>query len=44
MPYCFALLKQNMDFQLAYLVLAVPAYLYILYYGVRGYRVGNVRD
>ncbi len=38
MPYGFALLKQTMDFQLAYLVIAVPAYLYILYYGVRGYR------
>ena len=40
MPYGFALLKQTMDFQLAYLVIAVPAYLYILYYGVRGYRAG----
>ena len=38
MPYAFALLKQTMDFQLAYLVVAVPAYLYILYYGLRGYR------
>jgi glucose/galactose transporter len=36
MPYVFALLKQHIDFQLAYLVLAVPSYLYILYYGLRG--------
>ena len=40
MPYAFALLKQTIDFQLAYLSLAVPSYLYILYYGVRGYRAG----
>jgi len=38
MPYAFALLKQNIDFQLAYLVLAVPSYLYILYYGLTGHR------
>jgi MFS transporter, FHS family, L-fucose permease len=39
MPYWFALLKQTMNFQLAYLALAVPAYLYILFYGLRGYRL-----
>lgn len=38
MPYAFALLKQHIDFQLAYLVLAVPSYLYILYYGLSGHR------
>jgi FHS family L-fucose permease-like MFS transporter len=38
MPYAFGLLKQHVDFQLAYLMLAVPSYLYILYYGVRGWR------
>ncbi|WP_051112002.1 sugar MFS transporter [Hyphomicrobium denitrificans] len=37
MPYAFALLKQHIDFQLAYLVLAVPSYLYVLYYGLRGH-------
>ena len=42
MPYGFALIKQHVDFQLAYAVLAVPAYLYILYYGARGYRVGAI--
>jgi FHS family L-fucose permease-like MFS transporter len=35
-PYAFALLKQHIDFQLAYLMLAAPSYLYILYYGLRG--------
>ena len=38
MPYAFALLKQHIDFQLAYLVLAIPSYLYILYYGLSGHR------
>jgi fucose permease len=37
MPYAFALLKQHIDFQLAYLVLAVPSYLYVLYYGLSGH-------
>jgi len=39
MPYAFGLLKQHIDFQLAYLALAVPGYLYILYYGLRGHAV-----
>ncbi len=38
MPYAFAVLKQGMDFQLAYALLAVPSYLFILFYGVRGWR------
>jgi MFS transporter, FHS family, L-fucose permease len=37
MPYAFGLLKQHVDFQLAYLLLAAPSYLYILYYGVGGW-------
>ncbi|HEY8195102.1 MAG TPA: sugar MFS transporter [Hyphomicrobium sp.] len=37
MPYAFALLKQHINFQLAYLALAVPSYLYILFYGARGW-------
>jgi MFS transporter, FHS family, L-fucose permease len=37
MPYTYGMLKQHVDFQLAYLLLAAPAYLYILYYGVSGY-------
>jgi glucose/galactose transporter len=38
MPYAFGLLKQHIDFQLAYLALAVPSYLYILSYGLKGWR------
>ena len=38
LPYVFALLKQHVDFQLAYMALCVPSYLYILYYGARGCR------
>ncbi len=37
MPYAFGLLKEHVDFQLAYLLLAVPSYLYILYYGIQGF-------
>lgn len=39
MPYAFALLKQQIDFQLAYAVLAAPAYLFIFYYGTRGHQL-----
>ncbi|MBN9247495.1 MAG: sugar MFS transporter [Hyphomicrobium sp.] len=38
MPYAFGLLKEHVDFQLAYLLLAIPSYLYIFYFGVRGWR------
>ncbi|MFA5956642.1 sugar MFS transporter [Hyphomicrobium sp.] len=38
MPYAFGILKQHIDFQLAYLLLAVPSYLYILFYGVAGWK------
>jgi glucose/galactose transporter len=37
MPFAYGVLKQHVDFQLAYLLLAGPAYLYILFYGVSGY-------
>ena len=39
-PYLFAALKQHYDFQLVYMALCVPCYLYILYYGARGHRLG----
>jgi FHS family L-fucose permease-like MFS transporter len=42
-PYLFAQLKQHFDFQLVFAVLMVPCYLYILFYGLRGHRVG-LRD
>jgi MFS transporter, FHS family, L-fucose permease len=41
LPYAFAHLKQHVDFQAAYALIAVPAYVYILYYGVRGFRAGE---
>lgn len=38
MPYLFGLLKQRVDFQLAYALLAVPSYLFIWYYGAYGFQ------
>jgi glucose/galactose transporter len=43
-PYAFALLKQHIDFQLAYLALAVPSYLYVFYYGLMGHSSGAGPD
>jgi len=40
-PQAFVHLKQHIDFQLAFLLLMVPCYLYILYYGLAGHRVGQ---
>ncbi|HET8898841.1 MAG TPA: sugar MFS transporter [Rhodanobacteraceae bacterium] len=40
-PLLFAHLKQHIDFQLAFLLLMAPCYLYILYYGLKGHRVGT---
>ncbi len=42
-PQLFVHLKQNVDFQLAFTALVVPCYLYILYYGLAGHRVGQQR-
>ena len=42
-PQLFAHLKTHYDFQLVFAALMVPCYLYILFYGLRGYRVG-LRD
>ncbi len=36
-PQLFALLKERMDFQLVFLLLMVPCYLYILYFAARGH-------
>ncbi|WP_291157943.1 sugar MFS transporter [Hyphomicrobium sp.] len=38
MPYAFGLLKEHVDFQLAYALLAMPSYLYIFYFGAKGWR------
>jgi glucose/galactose transporter len=39
-PQLFAVLKQHHDFQLVFVMLAVPCYLYILFFALRGHRVG----
>ncbi|RDI96884.1 sugar MFS transporter [Dyella solisilvae] len=40
-PQLFVHLKQHFNFQLVFMALMVPCYLYILYYGMRGHRVGQ---
>ncbi|WP_130617103.1 sugar MFS transporter [Dyella amyloliquefaciens] len=40
-PQLFVHLKQHFNFQLVFMALMVPCYLYILYYGVRGHSVGQ---
>ncbi|TAL71627.1 MAG: sugar MFS transporter [Rhodanobacter sp.] len=40
-PQAFVHLKEVIDFQLAFAVLMVPCYLYILFYGMRGHRIGQ---
>ncbi len=42
-PQLFAVLKQHMDFQLVFALLAVPCYLYILFFALRGHRVGKAK-
>jgi MFS transporter, FHS family, L-fucose permease len=39
-PQLFVHLKLHVNFQLAFMSLMVPCYLYILYYALHGYRVG----
>jgi len=38
-PLLFGYLKATIDFQLVFLVLMVPCYLYILYYATSGYKI-----
>ena len=40
-PQVFVHLKEHIDFQLAFALLMLPCYLYILYYGLRGHRIGQ---
>lgn len=40
-PQLFAVLKQYYDFQAVFAALAVPCYLYILFFALRGHRVGK---
>ncbi len=39
-PQLFAVMKQHYDFQLVFLLLMVPSYLFILFYGARGSATG----
>ena len=39
-PRLFVVLKQHYDFQLVFAAVAVPCYLYILFYALRGHRAG----
>lgn len=41
-PKLFAEYKDLYDFQLVFLVIAVPCYLYILFYSMKGYKVGKI--
>ena len=43
-PQLFAVLKQHYDFQLVFVALAVPCYLYILFFALRGHRVGKTKQ
>ena len=38
MPWLFALLKTQIDFQLAYAALVIPSYAFLLHFGLRGHR------
>jgi len=38
-PLLFGYLKSTINFQLVFLILVLPCYLYILYYAMRGYHV-----
>ena len=40
-PQLFAVLKQHIDFQLVFVLLMVPCYLYILYFALRGHNLGH---
>ncbi len=40
-PQLFAHLKQHFDFQAVFVLLMVPCYLYILFYGMAGHRAGQ---
>jgi fucose permease len=40
-PLAFGKLKETMNFQLVFLMLMLPCYLYILYYSMKGYKAGK---
>ncbi len=41
LPNLFATLKEHYDFQAVFLAIAVPCYVYILYYALKGHRAGQ---
>lgn len=43
LPNIFASLKDRFDFQAVFLAIAVPCYLYVLYYALKGRRAGQRR-
>ncbi|MEO8748454.1 MAG: sugar MFS transporter [Rhodanobacter sp.] len=43
-PQIFVHLEKTINFQLAFLVVMVPGYVYILYYGLFGHRAGQLRE
>ena len=42
-PKAFAAFKDEYGFQLMFFVLMIPCYLYILYYSIKGYKVGQIK-
>ena len=42
-PLLFGYLKQHHDFQVVFAALTIPCYLYILYFGLAGHKVGQHR-
>jgi glucose/galactose transporter len=40
-PQLFALLREHHDFQLVFVAIMLPCYLYILFYALRGHRAGG---
>ena len=41
LPNIFATLKEHYDFQAVFLAIAVPCYVYILFYALKGHRAGQ---
>ncbi len=40
-PKAFASLKEQYNFQLVFMALMIPCYLYILFYSIKGYKIGK---
>jgi glucose/galactose transporter len=43
-PKIFASLKEDYDFQLVFCLLMIPCYLYILYFAIKGYKAGQIKN